>query len=462
MRRDEPRLYKVGRIWKTWVYVDGRRVKRSTGKRTRSAAAIVARDLEQAAADPSRAAAEATTVEDALWESLQFKREQAKAGDRSLDTVSMYEKKNGQLVRLLGADTSLATFCNSTPLDAYVSARRREGVRDHTIYKEIVVMRSALKLAKRRGLWFGDLDAVLPMLAPKYVPRKGTIDGEHFNRLLAELSPDDAARAAFIIATGAELRATVLAERGDVGPAFVRLRGTKRASRARDVPIVLGWQRALLKYTLENVGRRNDGSGAKPAREDSGSGARHDGSLGRARRLGVAGPAVDAEGTNPGADGGQGRRLFSAAADQFRGALRYAARRAGLEHLTPNDLRRTYAHLLRAAGASLANIAPTMGHADTRMLERVYAVLPPALLAERLLAEVDRDRIGTDGSTSVDTHATGETGKIPKSVPRGGIEPPTRGFSVRVGDYHSPREIAALSASEKSRRDRIGTARKRA
>jgi integrase len=412
MRRDEPRLYKVGRIWKTWVYIDGRRVKRSTGKRTRNAAAIVARDLEQAAADPARAAAEATTVEDALWESLQFKREQAKAGDRSLDTVSMYEKKNGQLVRLLGADTSLATFCTSAPLDAYVSARRREGVRDHTIYKEIVVMRSALKLAKRRGLWFGDLDAVLPVLAPKYVPRKGTIDGDGFNRLLAELGHDDAARAAFIIATGAELRATVLAERGDVGPAFVRLRGTKRASRARDVPIVLGWQRALLKIAFR-----------------------------------------DAKGRE---------RLFATAPDNFRGALRYAARRAGLEHLTPNDLRRTYAHLLRAAGASLANIAPTMGHSDTRMLERVYAVLPPALLAERLIAEVDRDRIGTDASAPAVSRETSETGKIAKSVPRGGIEPPTRGFSVLESDYHAPREIAALSASARSHRDRIGTARRRA
>jgi hypothetical protein len=70
MRRDEPRLYKVGRIWKTWVYIDGRRVKRSTGKRTRTAALIVARQLEEAAADPARAAEEAATVEDALWESL--------------------------------------------------------------------------------------------------------------------------------------------------------------------------------------------------------------------------------------------------------------------------------------------------------------------------------------------------------------------------------------------------------
>ena len=62
-------------------------------------------------------------------------------------------------------------------------------------------MRSALKLAKRRGLWMGDLDAVLPQLSPKYVPRRTTISAASFDKLLGELVPDDAARAAFIIAT---------------------------------------------------------------------------------------------------------------------------------------------------------------------------------------------------------------------------------------------------------------------
>jgi hypothetical protein len=127
MRRDEPRLYKVGRIWKTWVYIGGKRVKRSTGKRTRSAALIVARQLEEAAADPARAAQEATTVEDALWESLQNLRERVNAGDRSADTVSMYEKKNGQLVRLLGAETPLprsATPRRSTPTSPRAGASR--------------------------------------------------------------------------------------------------------------------------------------------------------------------------------------------------------------------------------------------------------------------------------------------------------------------------------------------------
>ncbi len=67
--------------------------------------------------------------------------------------------------------------------------------------------------------------------------------------------------------------------------------------------------------------------------------------------------------------------LFKKKPDEFRCAVRYAARRAGIDHCTPNDLRRTYSTWLRAAGAHLDTIAPTMGHADTRMLQRTYARL---------------------------------------------------------------------------------------
>ena len=52
--------------------------------------------------------------------------------------------------------------------------------------------------------------------------------------------------AAFCVARGAELRATVRAQRDDIGERPVRLRGTKRRSRERDVPIVTDWQGTLV------------------------------------------------------------------------------------------------------------------------------------------------------------------------------------------------------------------------
>lgn len=55
-----------------------------------------------------------------------------------------------------------------------------------------------------------------------------------------------------------------------------------------------------------------------------------------------------------------------------------------IRRCSPNDLRRTCATWLRAAGVSPELIAPAMGHADTRMVERVYGRLPVEDLRRRL------------------------------------------------------------------------------
>jgi hypothetical protein len=62
--------------------------------------------------------------------------------------------------------------------------------------------------------------------------------------------------------------------------------------------------------------------------------------------------------------------------------------RTGIPPCSPNDLRRTFATWLRAAGAPTELIAPTMGHADTRMVERVYGRLSPDDLRRRIMASV--------------------------------------------------------------------------
>jgi hypothetical protein len=90
----------------------------------------------------------------------------------------------------------------------------------------------------------------LPAISPKYTPRHTTRTADELERILRELMPDDAARAAFIVATGAELRATKLAEDKDVSLAAVHLHGTKRTTRERVVPLVLPWQRSLMEHAL--------------------------------------------------------------------------------------------------------------------------------------------------------------------------------------------------------------------
>ena len=409
--RDDERLFLVGRTWHTWVYVAGKRVKRTTRCRTKAAARAVARQLEEAATDPARAAAEAKTLEDALNAVLLKRREQAKSGARAEDTADFYKKKSGHLLRLLGRETPLAHFSGSGPLDGYVSTRQSEidtPTADHTIYKELTVMRAALKLAKLKGWWRGDVGAVVPQLSPRYKPRKTWATPEALAAIMRELTQDHAARAAFIIATSAELGATDRAQRVDIGPSFVHVRGTKRETRLRDVPIVTEWQRDALA-------------------------------------------AVRAKAQ------GKGGKLFLRSPEEFRWALRSACRRAGQAHLTPNDLRRTFSTWLRAQGARLENIAPAMGHADTRMLERVYDGTTPSQLGALLAA--DLDTVWTDETKRAATNETSETAPQSEKVPRGGIEPPTRGFSVRKEIWEFHRETEALSASAKSSLDTVWTAR---
>jgi hypothetical protein len=121
---------------------------------------------------------------------------------------------------------------------------------------------------------------------------------------------------------------------------------------------------------------------------------------------------------------------------KFGQTLDRACTRAGIPRCTPNDLRRTYSTWLRADGVPNELSAPTMGHKDTRMLDRVYARLPPELLRERLLAALGRCSAGAvnPSETGAPNGRTGQriddatSGEL---APRAGIEPATHGLTVR-------------------------------
>jgi hypothetical protein len=90
--------------------------------------------------------------------------------------------------------------------------------------------------------------------------------------------------------------------------------------------------------------------------------------------------------------------------------------------VTPNDLRRTYSTWMKACGVPNELSAPTIGHKDTRMLDRVYARLPPALLRERLLQALGIDE-GSCSAGAVD--ASGQAGQNGRSGRT--VEPVTPG-----------------------------------
>jgi len=386
------RLFKRGRIWYTHVYEDGRRIQKSTRCRDKAAADAVARRFEREAADPDHARAAKATLTDALSLLIRTREEQARAGRRSHDTVAFYKSKAGHLVRLLEHDS---TGCweplpllrlHARTVDHYISCRRSEGASDHTISKELVTLRAALKLAKRAGLWHGDVAQLLPVaFAPEYKPRQRALTREEAQKLLGQLTSDKAARVAFILATSACWSETERAERSHVARdlSSVEIRGTKRATRQRTVPIVTARQKALLQYAMKH------------------------------------------------AQGGP--RLFRGWPN-VRRDLEQACERARIPKVTPNDLRRTFSRWMRAERVPLELIAPLMGHSTTKMVEVVYGKLPPDELAEQIRACITG--ASQPMHTPVMTAFPAPRGvqilseNAAESVPRGGIEPPTRGFSI--------------------------------
>ena len=242
-----------------------------------------------------------------------------------------------------------------------------------------------------------------------YEPRKRFLTVAELQRLLPQLPSKYAAVVAFIVATGADWSAVARATRGDIARdlTMCTIHGSKnRYRRDRLVPIATHEQRTLLGYALAHV-----------------------------------------EG---------GATLFDPWLN-VRRDLRAACARAGVAPVSPNDLRRTFGTWLRKQGVDPSLIAPAMGHADSRMVERVYGRLPAEDLRSQIAAAVSvraghaallpvcsrKTSAACDASGSITGVSDGSkidaldalggltTPQISREiVRRGGIEPPTRGFSV--------------------------------
>jgi integrase len=392
MGKDTYRLTKRGRVWHAYFYENGVRRLLSTRCTDLKGAELKLRQFERDGANPAHAATQKASLTDALRLLLQRRTEEATAGRKSHETVAFYKRKAGHLTRLFEHSTEtgyqpfLLKELTAADVDSYISRRRAEAVSDHTIAKELVTLRAALKLAKRAGLWLGEIDALLPAgFAPEYRPRTRALSSEELGQLLGRLPTARAAQVAFIVATSACWSESVRARREDVqlDSGWVHVRGTKRAARNRRIAIRHPALASLLNYALKHA---------------------------------------------PGED-----ELFPAWTN-VRRDLHLACAQAGIEACSPNDLRRTYAKWMRLARVPAEIVAPTMGHRDTRMVERVYGRLSPEEIGALLSAHFAdcitgvADKVDLGGKNG--RNGPLRTAKGLKSVPRGGIEPPTRGFSV--------------------------------
>ena len=358
--------------WEGRLREDGEWIWRSTGAKDKTAARAILREWERRAADPALAAETTATLDGILRAHLASRR----ARLRSAATLEYYRKKGGPLVRLL--PSRIADITHAT-LEAYLVQRRAEGAKAPE--KELGLLRSALRLAGRNGLFSRDPAKVLPELADSYEPRTRRLAPEELLGLALTLRADRAAHVVWIVATGSRLEESLRARPEDLAGGLVRIRGTKTTLSAAQVPVLPSTE-VLLAWAVAR-----------------------------------------APGTSRGT-------LF-AAWGNVRRDLAQACAALGIPSCTPNDLRRTFGSWLRVAGAEVSLVGAALRHTDSRMAERVYARLTPHELGAALSRVPPVSHAGASGGLSGQLLATAE-GVIPaETVPRDGIEPPTRGFSNR-------------------------------
>ena len=272
----------------------------------------------------------------------------------------------------------------------YTAARVAEGAALSTVAKELVVL--SLTLAE------AGFDGVVPRVKVQYRPRERHLTPAEAEALLDALPPSR--RLWFMVATFAGLRDSELARLQwsdvELGDGWILVRGRKTAGSYRRVPIA----EALWPWLDEAW---------QPA-----------------------GSVLDAW-TNCRRD------LAKACKRAPIGRVGYACIglwRVGIDGLVPvsaNDLRRTFASWLKQAGVDSLTVAHLLEHSSTRMVDLVYGRLNAesyrAAIAQLPCTPGVHQLAHRRSRNDAPGEAAGGDTSI-KSVPRAGIEPATRGFSV--------------------------------
>ena len=393
--------------WYCWVPVPGGgKERRSTGFDDKVVAQCRAVEMQREALDPTYAASNKATTPDAC---ARFMTSRVARG-RADGTLHHYRVKLGHIVRLM--PQRLAEI-GAGECEEFIASRRAEGAAQTTIKKELRALGAMLRHAKRLGLYPRDIDEVIPELDETYKPRERFLAPLELVALVNALPRHRAAHVVFVVATGARWGESVRARREDIDGYMVKLRGTKTKLAAGTVPVP-PTMRIALAWALANASDLSD-----------------------TPRL--RGPS------------GEPTPLFDAWAS-VRRDLGAACARIGIDPVTPNDLRRTFATWLRMSGVTTDLIGAAMRHTTSRMAELVYGRIKPAdldkLISERgpalpmsppekessgtvLLMGSKPSQNGPNQYQPVIPPTRAKPAKQPGNpVPGRGIEPRTRGFSI--------------------------------
>lgn len=393
-------LYRRGKTWYADYYDrDNVRRRESTRTKDHEVARARLRDLELQTTD--RGSNQTQTLSDAL----DYFTDITCAG-RSPGTVKCYEQKARHVGRLIGG--TLLDKLRREDVERYIAARIAEKSHTHSIHKELVVLRGALKAAKARGLFHGALE-VVPEFDAGYVPRTTYLTPDEFLALVDHLIPPAPATAKPKTLAKRE----TLKQRRALYCMLISLASPRRGELE-----LLDWEHVDLERNIIRIPKGK--------------------TFGRPIAIHpVLRPWLEAMHADSGP-------VVEPWANVGRD-LPAAAKRAGLsKHITPNDLRRTFASWLVQAGTSLYVVSRLLGHTSTRMVELVYGQLDDATLIAAIGKLPGCDAGVPRGLPRSDT--TGTTGHSPSTlaivnsvenslpstenvVPRGGIEPSTRGFS---------------------------------
>lgn len=321
----------------TYWYFEGRDLtgKRycvSTKQRNKTAAARAARSIELARAVPRlpKLALSQTLV--ALFKH----KERRRVSEAEKEVV---KTKGRHLIEHFGPAHDVHSI-DAKAIDSYVDARRRDEVRpgkpisDGTIRMELRVLRAALREAKRRGEYQGDPDALRPTMLEPYKPRSRWLTHEQFEALCAEL------------------------------------RKNKRS--AHRVDYVLTWCHTGIRYgelhrltaaDLDRRGRRLFVRGRKGSHEH------------RERWVPLSDAAFEV--LDRRARAAKSGPLFRPwLKPNVRLTLARACRRAGMDPVTPNDLRRSFVTWHLTAGTAERETQRYVGHSPrSSLVRRVYGQL---------------------------------------------------------------------------------------
>lgn len=342
-----------------WTNLGGRRV--STGAPTIEAARRwkAARELERA--DPRRAAAEASTLADAMRDLYAELRRR----ERSSATQERAKQKLGHFPRLWGADCKMSEI-DARKVAAYIDARLADSPETTgfltpkriTIRDELAFLRQLLKLARRHGIFALHVEDVLPLqFDVVHTPKKTWCRERDFPRLLRKVTEEHAAHLAWIVATGSRVSESYSARRldADLETYRVLIRGTKTEA---------SWETIALPSRLRKW-----------------------------LRFALAHASTEREASES---------LFAPWPKIWRD-MHAACVRAGIPEVGPHDLRRTSGKWMRLWGFDLELIAKFLRHTDPKLAREVYADVEGAELSTVVANAEAQNRMSKTGTRKGET-----------------------------------------------------------